>query len=142
MQSGGNHAQPSAKPIEVAAAVVIREGRLLITQRYEKAHLGGLWEFPGGKLEPGESWEQCLARELMEELGIEVSVRQEIERLTHHYPEKTVHLRFFICHWLKHEPKTLGCPDFRWVLTSELNNFQFPAADSQLLSKLQRMELS
>ncbi len=84
-------------PIEVAAGLVFRGGKLLLTQRHPEAHLGGLWEFPGGKREPGETFEQCLARELEEELGIEVTVGELIESITHVYPERTVHLRFFRC---------------------------------------------
>ncbi len=123
-------------PIEVAAGLVFREGKLLITQRYANAHLGGLWEFPGGKRHADETFEQCLARELQEELGIEVEVGPLIESLTHSYPEKSVHLRFFHCRWLKHEPRALGCPDFRWVTPGELKDYQFPAADARLLDRL------
>ena len=122
--------------IDVAAGLVFRDRKLLITQRHEKAHLGGLWEFPGGKREPNESFEACLRRELLEELGIEVDVGELVESLTHSYPEKTVHLKFYLCQWRQHEPQALGCPDFRWIRADELNNFSFPAADAQLLEKL------
>jgi mutator protein MutT len=73
------------KAIDVAAGLVFREGKLLITQRHPEAHLGGLWEFPGGKREPGETFERCLARELREELGIEIQVGELVESLTHAY---------------------------------------------------------
>jgi mutator protein MutT len=119
--------------IDVAAALVFREGKLLITQRYPDAHLGGLWEFPGGKREPNESFEACLARELVEELGMEVEVGQLVESLTHAYPEKTVHLRFFRCRWLKHEPQPLGCAALKWITPPELAQYDFPAADARLL---------
>jgi mutator protein MutT len=122
--------------IDVAAALVFRDGKLLITQRYAKAHLGGLWEFPGGKREPDETFEQCLVRELREELGIEVAVGGLVESITHEYPEKTVHLKFFRCQWKQHEPQPLGCPDFRWVTAAELKEYAFPAADARLLEKL------
>jgi mutator protein MutT len=123
--------------IEVAAALVFREGKLLITQRHADAHLGGLWEFPGGKREPDESFEACLTRELREELGIEVAVGELLESLTHRYPEKTVHLMFYRCRWIQHEPQPLGCPAFRWVRLEELKEHAFPAADARLLEKLQ-----
>ncbi len=123
-------------PIDVSAGLVFRDGRLLITQRHSDAHLGGLWEFPGGKREPHESFEQCLVRELFEELGIEVTVGTVIEDLTHSYPEKVVRLKFFHCRWLAHEPRTLGCPAFQWIKANEINNFQFPAADARLLAVL------
>ncbi|HEY5909451.1 MAG TPA: 8-oxo-dGTP diphosphatase MutT [Verrucomicrobiae bacterium] len=123
-------------PIEVAAGLVFRGGKLLITQRYADAHLGGLWEFPGGKREPPESFEDCLVRELREELGIEVTVGALIETITHAYPEKTVHLQFFHCEWLQNEPQQLGCPAFRWISREQLAEFHFPAADAQLLERL------
>jgi mutator protein MutT len=122
--------------IEVAAGLVFREGKLLITQRYPEAHMGGLWEFPGGKREPQESFSECLKRELMEELGIEVEVLDLVETITHEYPEKTVLLQFFRCAWRKHEPQPLGCPDFRWITRNELRDFSFPPADARLLEKL------
>jgi mutator protein MutT len=124
--------------IDVAAALVFREGKLLITQRLAQAHLGGLWEFPGGKREPGESFQECLSRELDEELGIEVDVQEEIESIIHEYPEKTVCLKFFRCTLRKNECQALGCLDFRWVGPEELTLFEFPAADARLLEKLQK----
>src|ERR1043165_9368601 len=114
--------------IEVAAGLVFRQGQLLITQRYPDAHLGGLWEFPGGKREPHETFTGCLQRELKEELGIDVEGREEVEALTHHYPEKTVLLSFFRCDWRRNEPRTLGCPAFRWVGLGDLAHYEFPAA--------------
>jgi len=128
---------PVPRPvIAVAAAMVFREGKLLITQRPAKAHLGGLWEFPGGKREPAETFEQCLVRELREELGIEVAVGDLVESLTHQYPEKTVHLRFYSCRWKQHEPQPLGCPAFQWITAAELKDYDFPAADARLLGRL------
>ena len=124
--------------IDVAAALVFREGKLLITQRLAQAHLGGLWEFPGGKREPGESFQECLSRELDEELGIEVDVQEEIESIIHEYPEKAVCLKFFRCTLRKNECQALGCLDFRWVGPEELTLFEFPAADARLLEKLQK----
>jgi 8-oxo-dGTP diphosphatase len=123
-------------PIEVAAGLVFRQGKLLITQRYADAHLGGLWEFPGGKREAHETFENCLTRELREELGIEVAIGERVESLIHEYPGKTVHLEFFRCVWLKHEPRTLGCDALRWVSAEELKDYSFPAADEQLLGRL------
>ena len=124
--------------IEVAAGLVFRGGLLLITQRPADGHLGGLWEFPGGKREPPETFEECLHRELREELGIEVKVLELVESITHSYPEKTVLLHFFRCAWLRHEPRHLGCPAFAWVAREELAHYRFPAADARLLEKLRR----
>lgn len=122
--------------IEVAAGLVFRDGKLLITQRYADAHQGGLWEFPGGKRDPHESFEQCLARELHEELGIEVVVHEPVETIVHEYPERTVLLKFFRCTWNGNEPQALGCPDFRWITREELDRYEFPAADARLLQTL------
>lgn len=124
--------------IDVAAGLVFRNGKLLITERHPDAHLGGLWEFPGGKREPNESFEECLVRELREELGIEVSVGELVESITHAYPEKTVHLKFFRCSWKEHEPQPLGCVALQWVSAAELANYAFPTADARLLEELLR----
>ena len=125
-------------PIEVAAALVFRAGKLLIAKRHADAHLGGLWEFPGGKREAGETYEACLIRELREELGIEVAVGELLESLTHEYPGKTVHLNFYRCRWQAGEPQTLGCAAFEWVTADELARYEFPAADARLLAMLQQ----
>ena len=122
--------------IEVSAALIFRAGRLLIAQRHADAHLGGLWEFPGGKREPGETFEQCLVRELREELGVEVSVGQLFEEIRHDYPEKSVHLKFFRCQWIAGEPQPLDCAAVKWIDPAELDAHKFPAADVQLLAKL------
>ena len=123
--------------IEVAAGLVFREGKLLITLRRSHDHLGGLWEFPGGKREPHETFEECLRRELQEELGIEVIVHELVESITHAYPEKTVMLNFYRCTWSCHEPQPIGCEALAWVKRDELPAYKFPAADMRLLETLQ-----
>ena len=125
--------------IEVSAALIFRDGKLLITRRHAKSHLGGLWEFPGGKREVGESFEQCLVREIREELRVEISVGELFEEVTHAYPEKSVHLKFFTCKLLSGAPQPLGCAAFKWVNKTKLADFNFPAADAQLLEKLSRL---
>lgn len=126
--------------IEVSAALLFRDGKLLITRRRAQDHLGGLWEFPGGKREPCESFEDCLRRELIEELGIEVTVGELVESLTHSYPDTTVHLRFFRCALRdpRAEPRAIGCEALAWVGPDELGAFDFPAADARLLEKLRQ----
>src|SRR3954468_14591876 len=105
--------------VEVAAGLVFRHGQLLIAQRHAQSHLGGLWEFPGGKREPNETILECLERELMEELGIEVKIGPLVQTVDHVYPEKSVRLHVYRCTWSRHEPQKLGCPDFRWVTRHE-----------------------
>ena len=124
------------KVIDVAAGLVFHTGKLLITQRHFQGHLGGLWEFPGGKVEQGESFEECLKRELMEELGIVVEVGKQVEEITHSYPEKTVRLRFFKCKWLSGEAAPHQCQALTWIEPEQLLAFEFPAADAQLLELL------
>jgi mutator protein MutT len=127
---------PPLRAVEVAAALIFRDGKLLITRRHAGAHLGGLWEFPGGKREPDENFEQCLAREIREELGVEIHVGELFESVIHAYPEKTVHLKFFVCELPGGEPEPLGCEAVKWAGKSELEDHEFPAADARLLRKL------
>ena len=122
--------------VEVSAALIFHGGKLLITQRHAKSHLGGLWEFPGGKREAGETFEQCLVREIREELGVEISVGKLFEEISHDYPEKSVRLKFFLCELISGEPQPLDCAAVKWIEKSELAKFEFPAADVQLLAKL------
>lgn len=124
------------KAIDVAAALIFRGSKLLITQRRPDDHLPNLWEFPGGKLEQGETFEICLVREIHEELGIEIEVRELVEDLTHSYPEKTVRLRFFSCRLVSGEPQAIHCQAFAWICREELSRYAFPAADVQLIDRL------
>lgn len=124
--------------IDVAAGLIFRNGKLLIAQRHADVHLGGLWEFPGGKREANETFQQCLARELREELGVEAKVGELLESITYAYPEKTVHLEFFVCQLIAGEPQLLGCAALKWVSQSELAHHAFPEADARLLAQLRR----
>ncbi len=122
--------------IEVAAGLVFREGRLLITQRHADDYLGGLWEFPGGKREGAESGEECLRRALREELGIEIEILERIAIVQHTYPEKSVQLHFYRCAWRGGEPQALDCQAFAWIEAAELGQYPFPPADARLLKQL------
>ena len=126
--------------VEVSAALIFRDGKLLITQRHAKSHLGGLWEFPGGKREPNETFEQCLVREIREELGLKISVGELFEEVVHAYPEKSVRLKFFICKILSGKPQALDCAAVKWATKTELATFDFPAADARLLGRLGELE--
>jgi mutator protein MutT len=122
--------------IEVSAALIFRDGKILITQRPANSHSGGLWEFPGGKREAGETFEQCLVRELREELGVEVKAGRLFEGITHAYADKTIRLKFFLCELTEGDPQPLGCAAVKWVGKPELADYDFPAADARLLEKL------
>ena len=127
---------PASPVIDVAAGLVFRAGKLLVAQRKAGSHLAGLWEFPGGKREAGESWEDCLRRELREELAIEVEVGRCFSEVTHAYPGKTVRLRFFVCALVSGEPRPIDCAALAWVTAEGLRDRGFPPADEQLLAAL------
>jgi mutator protein MutT len=128
-------------PISVVAGVIRREdGRILITQRLADDTLGGYWEFPGGKVEPGEELVPALQRELREEIGIEAEIGAEIHRIVHAYPDRDVKLHFFDARILSGEPQKIEVADLRWVTHDELMNYQFPEADIPLLQQLRGLQ--
>jgi len=121
---------------DVAAGVIWRGDQLLISKRYTDDLLGGLWELPGGRQEEGETLEECLVREVREELGIEIAVNALLMTVRHAYTHFRVTLHVFHCRYLSGEPQTLGCADWRWVRPDELNHFAFPAADRRIIAAL------
>ena len=121
--------------IVVTAAVIERDGRFLVTRRQQGVHLEGLWEFPGGKCDAGESLEVCLVRELREELDVEARTGPEIFTTTHDYPERRVELHFIRCE-LMGEPQPLLGQAMRWVAREELTSLSFPPADAELIDML------
>ncbi len=121
--------------VTVAAAVIERDGRFLLTRRLKGTHLEGVWEFPGGKCEPGETLATCLARELQEELGLPVGVGPEILVVEHAYPDRTVRLHFYRCETMG-EPQPLLGQEIRWVAPTELRRVPMPEADAALIDLL------
>lgn len=121
------------KRVVVAAAVVERDGKILLTKRRDKGHLAGLWEFPGGKLEEGEAPEDAVVRECREECGIELEVDSILEVTHHAYPEKTVLLLFYWCRLVSGEVQHLEVADHVWVLPSELRSYELPPADEPVV---------
>jgi 8-oxo-dGTP diphosphatase len=128
-------------PTIVAAAVVIESSRVLLTQRAEGQHLAGLWEFPGGKLEHGESPEQALVRECREECGIEIEVAEILDVTFHRYPEKDVLLLFYRCSLVSGEVRHLQVADHAWVAPKELDRYELPPADEQVVARIQTLQL-
>jgi 8-oxo-dGTP diphosphatase len=123
--------------IEVAAAVIQdARGRYLITRRPDGTHLAGLWEFPGGKREPDETLEACLARELREELGATFSIGDRVATVPWRYPEKSVILHFFRCRLEAGTIRALESQAMAWVAAERLRDYQFPAADGALIERL------
>jgi 8-oxo-dGTP diphosphatase len=121
--------------IVVAAAVIERDGRFLVTKRPAGVHLEGLWEFPGGKCDAGEDHGRCLARELDEELAVEVRVGDEILSTTHAYPDRSVELHFLRCELLGPPWPQVG-QEMRWVARHDLAALPFPPADAELIQLL------
>jgi 8-oxo-dGTP diphosphatase len=124
------------RKIRVVAAMLERDGRYLITQRRPTATLPLLWEFPGGKVEPGESDEAALARELREEMDIQVVVGERVVHVEHAYADYDVDFRVYRCTLTQGEIKHIGVHDHRWVLQSELDRYEFPAADEKTMRQL------
>jgi len=122
--------------VVVAAAILQSEGKILLTRRRLDAHQGGLWEFPGGKQEVGETLEQCLQRELKEEIDIEIGDVQHFYVLRYRYHEKEVELHFFTCSIFAGDPKPLGSIEMAWVPKGELSSYEFPEADRPVLKKI------
>jgi mutator protein MutT len=124
-------------PILVCAAVVERDGRFLITKRQQGVHLQGLWEFPGGKCDPGETLPACLARELKEELDVDVTVGEEVFTIVHAYPDRSVELHFLRCELVGEPAPQLG-QQMQWVARADLGRLPFPPADVELIRLLTR----
>jgi mutator protein MutT len=121
--------------VEVVAAVIEHGGRVLITRRPPGTHLAGLWEFPGGKCEPGEPAADALEREIREELGARVTVGEVIDTVEWPYPEKRVRISFFRCA-LDGEIAPPQGLEMAWVSRDELPGYAFPAADAALIARL------
>lgn len=120
----------------VAAGLILHRGRFLITRRNADTHLGGFWEFPGGKCGSDEALEDCLRRELREELGIGISAPTPLRTIRHRYPDRSVELHFFLCSIGNAQAHALGRDDLRWATPEELADFEFPAANRPLIEKL------
>ncbi len=123
--------------IRVAAAVIERGAAVLVTRRLEGTHLEGLWEFPGGKCEPGESLHECLVREIDEELAVEVVPGETLLVARHEYPEKTVELYFIAC-TMTGEPEPQQGQQMQWIERARLDTLAFPEADAALIAQLMR----
>lgn len=121
---------------QVAAAVIEEDGKILICRRGAGGSCAFLWEFPGGKLEPGETARECVIRECREELGVDISVDDILAEAPYRYPEREVALTFFKAQIRHGEPVMHLHIDCRWVLPSELGNYEFCPANKELIRRL------
>ena len=129
---------PKSLPFQVIGVGVVLNGagEVLIDQRLEEGLLGGMWEFPGGKQEQGETIEICIARELKEELGIAVTVGSELITVDHAYSHKKLRFVVHLCDWIAGEPQPLASQQVRWVRPDDLGNYAFPAANARIIEAL------
>lgn len=125
--------------IVVTAAVIRRGDEFFVTRRQRGVHLEGLWEFPGGKCDAGESLETCLRREIREELDTDARIGEELLACAHTYPERIVELHFFSAELLG-DPRPMLGQEMRWVPRGELRGLQFPPADDELIDLLTASE--
>ena len=124
---------------EVVAALIWEKDRFMICQRPAHKARGLLWEFVGGKVEPGETKEQALIRECREELAVTVSVGEVFMEVTHTYPDLTVHLTLFHASLAEGTPQKLEHNDIRWITTEEIPQYPFGPADEESLAALQQI---
>jgi len=122
--------------IEVVAAIIRKDDKILITLRPDNVHLARLWEFPGGKVEAGESLQMALRREIREELGIEIRVDDKLLTLDYDYPTRSVRLHFFYCAVIDGDAQPLKVADLQWVNPQDLGDYEFPPADAELINVL------
>lgn len=122
----------------IAAGVIYKRGKILIQQRLSEGLLGGLWEFPGGKVEAGESLAECVAREVREELGIEIRVGKEILAVDHAYSHFSITLHAFRCEFVAGRVKPASAQNWKWVAPRELEHYAFPAANKKIIQALRQ----
>ncbi len=122
--------------IKVVAAIIVNNDKILITKRSNKMKLGGMWEFPGGKIEPGENEQQCIIREIKEELYLDISVSKHFLNNKHEYEFGSVYLSSYICKIENGNIKLIEHENYNWVSIEELSNFNFVPADECIVKKL------
>ena len=123
----------------VVAGLIEQAGKLLITQRSAQSSFSGLWEFPGGKIEAGETPEEALSRELEEELGIAVSVGPIFDAARHAVKRREILILFYPCHIIGGQPRPMAADAMKWILPPQLLEHRFPPADSRVVKRLVRL---
>ena len=123
--------------INVALAIIVGpDQRILIAKRKSDVHLADMWEFPGGKVEAGETARECAVREVLEEVGLAVKVAATLTPVKHSYPERTVTLHPFLCRASSHDAKPLASTEVRWVTADELDTITFPEANAAIVAEV------
>ncbi|MBA3920653.1 MAG: 8-oxo-dGTP diphosphatase MutT [Nostocaceae cyanobacterium] len=121
----------------IGVAVIINDqGQILIDRRLPQGVMAGMWEFPGGKIELGETVEECIGREIQEELGIVIEVGEHLMTIDHTYPHLRVTLTVHQCRHLTGVPQPIECAEIRWVNLADLDQFNFPEANFQIIAAL------
>ncbi len=124
--------------IEVCCAIIVVGDKILTTRRSHGMHLAGFWEFPGGKIEPGETAEACIIREIREELNVEIIIENQLPSVEHHYPEKYIRLIPFICKIKSGIIKLTEHSEFRWLAKHEVSTVNWAEADLKVLEEFFR----
>ncbi len=124
--------------IAVVAGLIVRDGKLLIARRPSGKHMANRWEFPGGKIERGETPERALERELSEELGVRTETGRVYHVIAHSYPEKDVLLLFYRCRLTEGEPEAIEEAEVRWIGENQLRDFEWAEADAPLIDLIER----
>ena len=131
----------SSLPHKRIGVAVIRnqQGQILIDRRRDEGEMGGLWEFPGGKIESNETVEECIFREIKEELSLEIAVGQCLTIVNHIYPAFEITLFVHECEYLGGKPQPLACDEIRWVNLEEISQYSFPEANQQIIATLHNL---
>ena len=126
---------------KIGVAVIVNDKQeILIDKRLPTGVMANMWEFPGGKIEAGESPEDCIIREIKEEIGVTIECDRHLIDITHPYPEFIVTLSVYICQIVSGKPQPLECAEIRWVSVPQLNEFEFPTANKHIISSIQALE--
>lgn len=134
----GREGKTAVTTIPCGVAVIRRGREFLIAQRLAHDTLGSFWEFPGGKRRPGESFKDCIRREILEELGIQIEVQGKLIDVRSRYRGKVIWLNFYFCRHLSGDPRPLECQQVVWADVEALKNYRFPPANEEVIRLLVR----